>query len=100
MKDSDIERQVQYWRDGAQEDFAAGEVLVSNGHARQGLFFVHLALEKALKAHVTRSTGDVAPMTHSLMRIAQLSGLAMTAEMRDLLVAFGSTRKRHGNRSS
>lgn len=85
----DIERQVEYWRANAVEDLASGEVLVRSGHERQGLFFVHLALEKVLKAHVTRATKDVAPKIHSLTRLAELSGLTISVEMRDVLGETG-----------
>lgn len=56
----DIERHVAYWSSTAAEDVASAELLVRNGHTRQGLFFMHLALEKILKAHVTRTVKDVA----------------------------------------
>jgi len=81
----DIERQVTYWSATAAEDLASGELLLRNGHARQGLFFVHLALEKLLKAHVTRAIKDVAPRTHSLRRLAELSELALSDEMRNVV---------------
>lgn len=44
----DIEQQADYWRQGAQEDWDAGQALVERGYLRHGLFFVHLALEKIL----------------------------------------------------
>ena len=60
-------------------------MLVRAGHGLQGLFFVHLALEKALKAHVTRATKDVAPKIHSLGRLAQMSAVALSEEQLCLL---------------
>ncbi len=57
----DIEKQVVYWRDGAHEDWEMAEDLVARGKTRYGLFFAHLALEKALKAHVCRVTLQLAP---------------------------------------
>jgi HEPN domain-containing protein len=71
----DMEQQVVWWRDGAAEDFAVAEELLASGRSRHGLFFLHLALEKAIKAHVCRHTRDLAPRIHNLVRLAELSGL-------------------------
>ena len=70
----DISQQVAHWS-GALEDWQVAEELLQNLHVRQALFFVHLAIEKALKAHVCRQTGDLAPRTHNLVRLAEISGL-------------------------
>ena len=44
----DIQKQIDYWRNGAIEDWNVAEDLVSRNKTRHGLFFVHLALEKLL----------------------------------------------------
>mgnify|MGYP001063169180 CR=1 FL=1 len=59
--------------------------LLEKGRSRHALFFTHLAREKALKAHVCRHTGDLAPRTHNLVRLADLAGLDLSAETRELL---------------
>jgi HEPN domain-containing protein len=61
----DIDQQVTYWREGAREDWEVACELVDRGRALHGLFFAHLALEKILKAHVCRCTGDLAPRLHN-----------------------------------
>lgn len=71
----DIQKQIEYWRKGAAEDFPVGHRLVRDGSGRHGLFFIHLALEKIVKAHVCRKTGDLAPRTHNLARLMELSGV-------------------------
>ena len=48
----DIEKQITCWRTGALEDWDAALLLIKGGHVRFGLFAVHLAIEKALKALV------------------------------------------------
>ncbi len=88
MTAREIRAQVKYWRDGAAEELACAEMLARGGHARQALFFAHLALEKALKAHVTQATGAVAPKTHSLTVLARLSGLSLDAQTMDVLGIF------------
>jgi HEPN domain-containing protein len=69
----DIAKQVAFWRDGAQEDLLVAEELLERGRVRHGLFFLHLALEKILKAHVCRQTCDLAPRSHNLVRLAELA---------------------------
>ncbi len=71
----DIDKQIAYWRDSADEDFAVARELVRRTRIRHGLFFAHLALEKALKAHVCRVTQDIAPRVHNLVRLAELAEL-------------------------
>ncbi len=40
-----------------------------------GLFFCHLVIEKALKAHVVKGTNEMAPKTHNLLYLSELVGL-------------------------
>jgi len=84
----DVEKQVAYWRKGAFEDIEAAEVLLANGKIRHGLFFAHMALEKLLKAHITRATADVPPRTHNLVRLASLSAVEMPPARRAFLDRF------------
>jgi HEPN domain-containing protein len=81
----DIVRQVAHWRTGAREEWEVATELLNNGRLRQALFFTHLALEKALKAHVCRQTGDLAPRTHNLVRLAEISGLQVSPRFVDVL---------------
>ncbi len=84
----DIEKQVHYWRNGSEEDIAAAEALVEKGYLRHGLFFAHLAVEKILKAHVTRKTGEMPPRIHNLIRLAEIAELAVDSERTDFLRRF------------
>ena len=85
----DIDEQVEYWKTGSAEDLAAAESLFEKGHLRHCLLFAHLALEKMLKAHVTRQTKNMPPKIHSLPRLATLAGLTLSGEQMDLLREFG-----------
>lgn len=80
-----IPKQIDYWRMLAGEDWPVGVKLVREGHIRQGLFFVHLALEKALKAHVCRAIQDIAPRTHDLVGLARRAELDLSQEQLHLL---------------
>jgi HEPN domain-containing protein len=74
----DIEKQIDYWRTSALEDLDAAQVLVKLGKNRHGLFLAHLALEKMLKAHICRVTGDIPPRIHRLTALADKAGLELT----------------------
>jgi len=85
----DIHGQIEYWKRGAEEDFAAAQSLLEKGHLRHCLFFAHLAIEKMLKAHVTRKTDDVPPRIHNLIRLVDITGLKLNVEQKDFLREFG-----------
>ncbi len=86
----DIEKQVAYWQDGAREDWQVAWDLVSRRRTRQGLFFAHLALEKALKAHVCRQVQDLAPRMHNLVRLAELAELDLNESQIDVLAEMNA----------
>jgi HEPN domain-containing protein len=85
----DIDKQLKYWKTGAAEDMLAAETLLEKGHLRHCLFFAHLALEKALKAHVINSTHQIPPRIHNLARLAELADISLTAEQKSRLLEFG-----------
>jgi HEPN domain-containing protein len=82
------EKQINQWRNGAEEDWAAAEDLIRLGRVRHGLFFAHLALEKALKAHICRTTRDLPPRIHQLLRLAERASLPLLDEQRIFLARF------------
>jgi len=86
----DVAKQIDHWRTGGDEDFAAAESLLEKGHLRHSLFFAHLAVEKMLKAHVTSQTKDVPPRIHNLIRLAEIAGLKLDAEHEQFLREFGA----------
>lgn len=72
-----IQKQVDYWRDGSEEDMHVADVLFRNKKFSQGLFFAHLAIEKILKAHVTVVTGSVPPKSHNFFRLIEIAELKL-----------------------
>ena len=54
----DINKQISHWRDGGLEELQVAQVLLEKNHIRQALFWAHL-MEKMLKAHVCKHTGDI-----------------------------------------
>jgi HEPN domain-containing protein len=85
----DVKKQINYWRTSSEEDFAAAQSLLEEGHLRHCLFFAHLAIEKMLKAHVTKKINDVPPKIHNLVRLAEITGLKLDSNQKDLLREFG-----------
>jgi HEPN domain-containing protein len=81
----DIGKQIQHWRSGADEDWDVAQELIGHDKIRHGLFLAHLALEKTLKAHVCRATGELAPRIHNLVRLAEMAGLKLSEVEIDLL---------------
>ncbi len=81
----DVEKQIDYWRQGSMEDWEVAVKLVKDGKSRHGLFFAHLALEKILKALVCRRTHDVPPKIHNLTRLSELAGLELDTQQADVL---------------
>jgi len=80
-----ISKQIAHWRKGSEEDWEVAKDLVERQRIRHGLFFAHLALEKILKAQVCSALKDIAPPTHNLVRLVELSGLAVDEKLRNLL---------------
>ena len=85
----DVSKQIDYWRTSGDEDFAAAESLLERGHLRHCLFFAHLAIEKMLKAHVTRQTNKVPPRMHNLVRLAEIANIKLDSERVEFLREFG-----------
>ncbi len=73
----DTGKQISYWIAGAKEDWDVAVKLVDDGRYRHGLFFAHLALEKALKAHVCRHTNEIAPKIHGLVKLAEIADITL-----------------------
>ena len=86
----DVGKQVAFWRDGSVEDWVVALDLIKKRHTRHGMFFAHLALEKLLKALVVQNTGELAPRIHSLVRLAEMAGLAPDEKQLDTLAEMNA----------
>lgn len=71
-----IDKHILHWQNGAKEDLEVAKQLLASDKIRHGLFFLHLAMEKIIKAHICRNTNDIAPRLHNLVRLAELSGIS------------------------
>ncbi len=71
----DIQRQIEYWQNGALDDFESAKILISNNRILHGLFLCHLVVEKSIKALVVKATNEIAPRSHNLIFLSELAKL-------------------------
>ena len=64
--------------------------MVDRQKVRHGLFFVHLALEKALKAIACRVIGHDPPRIHNLVRLAELAHITPSQEQMETLAKMNA----------
>jgi len=86
----DINKQIEFWCEAAKEDWEVASDLVDRNRVRHGLFFAHLALEKALKAHVCLVTQDLAPRLHNLIRLSEIAELSLNPDQLDVLAEMNA----------
>lgn len=70
-----IEKQIEYWTKGAEEDLDSAKILIERKRLLHGLFFCHLVIEKVIKAHVVKQTQEVAPRSHNLIFLSEKANL-------------------------
>ncbi|MBF0141242.1 MAG: HEPN domain-containing protein [Magnetococcales bacterium] len=80
-----VQTQVDYWRTGSDQDWSVAVDLIQRGSQRHGLFFLHLAMEKLLKAHVCLATKDFPPKFHNLLLLRSRTGLDLSVNALELL---------------
>jgi len=83
-----VEKQVNQLRDGALEAWKDAEYLLQGKRIWLGLFALHLAIEKALKAHVVKATRDIPPFIHNLPKLAEVANLDLSEKQKNLLAAL------------
>ena len=76
----DIKKQIEYWSEGAEDDLSTAELLIREKRILQGLFFCHLVVEKAIKAHLVKKSGEVAPRSHNLIYLSEKADLVFDDE--------------------
>jgi HEPN domain-containing protein len=84
----DIQKQIEYWRTGASAEREFAAHLFGEGRMRHALFFLHLMLEKLIKAHVCKATKDLAPKDHHLVRLAGKAMLPVSGEDKAFLATI------------
>lgn len=85
MNKADQKKLVDYWKKTAEHDYETMQGLFQVERYDAALFFGHIILEKMLKALVANYTGDHAPYTHNLTRLAELSGTDVSEKEMEFL---------------
>jgi HEPN domain-containing protein len=86
----DTQKLIDHWINSAEDDIKTVEALWESRRYHHCLFFCHLVVEKALKAHVVRATGEQALPTHDLLLLAKKAGLEPSVQRRKELSEINS----------
>lgn len=76
----DIQKQIDYWINGAEDDIITAELLIREKRNLHGLFFCHLVIEKAIKAFYVKKMQEIAPRTHNLIYLSENTELVFDDE--------------------
>ena len=85
----DIAQHMKYWVESSDENCEVAKLLLEHGHLGYCLFTAHLALEKMLKAHVCKATGEMPPRIHNLVRLAEIAKVELSKEQLGFLTRLG-----------
>lgn len=76
---------VAAWVNASRYDLQTARALLRSRRYIYVLFMCQQSVEKLLKAHVTKATGELAPRIHNLVRLADMSSQEFSDEERGLL---------------
>ncbi len=76
---------VKFWRDKSADDRITARELLKSKRYSACLFFVHIYLEKTLKAAIVEKTGKPAPYIHDLLDLANVAEIELSEEQKELL---------------
>lgn len=71
---------VNFWRDRAADDRKTARALLESKRYSACLFFVHIYLEKLLKALTVEKIGKPAPYIHDLLDLANIAKIKLSEE--------------------
>jgi HEPN domain-containing protein len=76
----DVNKQIEYWINDAENDLLTAGLLIREKRILHGLFFCHLVIEKSIKAHLVKVSGEIAPRTHNLIYLSEKAKLELDEE--------------------
>jgi HEPN domain-containing protein len=80
-----IEKQIEYWKTGADSDLETAEILIQNKKFVQGLFFCHLCIEKITKAILVKETSQIPPKSHDIFYLANKAQIDLPDEKQKIV---------------
>lgn len=85
MEKAIIKKRIKYWLTTASHDYETMAGLFNIKRYSDCLFYGHIVLEKILKAHAVKATGEDAPPIHNLTRLVEIAKLDLDKETREFL---------------
>lgn len=78
----ELQEKINYWFESSKRDFDVVETLLKSNKYSQGLFFLHLAIEKAIKGLVLKNTGESSLPIHNLERLTCDASIEVSEDMK------------------
>ncbi len=75
-----INKQIEYWINSANDDLESARILIDKNRVLHGLFLCHLVIEKCIKAHVVKSSSEIAPRSHNLLYLSEMTSIEFNDE--------------------
>ncbi|MFC1615208.1 HEPN domain-containing protein [Patescibacteria group bacterium] len=82
MDKKTINKVIEYWRCGSEQDWEVARNLFKLKHYHYTLFFCHLTLEKMIKAIVVLKTQNQSPYIHDLYTLILKANIKITSEQK------------------
>ena len=79
------EKHIARLREGAEQALSDALYLAKDKRIFLSLFAAHLAVEKAIKAHVVKDINDIPPFIHNLPKLAELARIELTEKQGSFL---------------
>ncbi len=83
MTAGDCKKLIEYWLSGSEIDWKTHESLVRSKHYGPSLFYLHLSLEKLIKALVVKGTKAQAPFNDNLVFLIGKTSIKVSNQMID-----------------
>lgn len=82
------EKLIDYWIDGADDDFDTMIAMYESKRYNWSLFIGHLMIEKLLKAYFVKEKSEHPPFIHNLLRLAEKSDMTLTEDEKQKLITI------------
>ena len=79
-------KRFEFWKRSSEEEINIALILLEKKKLRQSLFFIHLSLEKILKALFIKRKKAHPPITHNLKYLAEQIKLELSEERENFLI--------------
>jgi HEPN domain-containing protein len=89
-RQENTQKMMDHWISRSDNDYETMNHLMHSKDYHWALFIGHLVIERLLKAAVVKNTGDHAPLTHDLRRLAKIAGIEADEEQKYFLDTISS----------